>query len=241
MMRLHYLQHVIFEGIGYFNTYARNKGFLISGTRIYEKDPFPGPDDFDWLIIMGGPMGVHDERVFPWFIDEKKCIERAIRANKKILGICLGAQLIADVLGAKVYANRTMEIGWFPVTLTGDAHKTGIFRGISDRFIAFHWHGDTFDMPRGALHIAMSEACANQAFVYDGHVIGLQFHCESTADGIGRLIDNCGNEIREGPYTQKVGFIRLNMDHVIKMNATMNKLLDNLLQSGKPPSSGQSF
>ncbi|MGB7568996.1 MAG: type 1 glutamine amidotransferase [Chitinivibrionales bacterium] len=238
MMRLHYFQHVVFEGIGCINAYARNKGFLISGTRIYKKDPFPGPDDFDWLIIMGGPMGVHDERVFPWIIDEQKCIERAIRANKKILGICLGAQLIADVLGAKVYANRTREIGWFPVTLSGDAHKTGIFHGISDRFIAFHWHGDTFDIPRGALHIAMSEACANQAFVYDGHVMGLQFHCESTAESITALIDNCGNEIHDGSSMQKAEAIRSNFDRIPEINTTMSILLDNLLHFANPPSSG---
>ena len=230
MTRLHFIQHVPFEGIVYIETYARNNGFLISGTRIYENNPFPKPDAYDWLVIMGGPMGVHDERIHPWLLDEKKCIEQAIERGKKVIGICLGAQLIAAVLGAKVYANRAREIGWFPVTLTPAARETGICKGISDRFTAFHWHGDTFDIPRGALHIAVSDACANQAFIYDGHVIGLQFHCESTAGAIAGLIDNCGNEIGEGPYMQTAEAIRSNLDRIAEINATMNAVFDNILR-----------
>jgi len=228
MIRLHFIQHVPFEGIGYIETFAANNGFKVSGTRVYEKNSFPGPDDYDLLVIMGGPMGAHDERIHPWIFDEKKCIERAIQNDKKILGICLGAQLIATVLGAKVYVNRAREIGWFPVTLTRDARKTGIFNGISGRFTAFHWHSETFDIPCGAVHIALSEACMNQAFVYNDRVVGLQFHCESTADGIGGLIDNCGDEIREGPFMQTAEDIRSNIDRISGAHATMNSVLDNI-------------
>jgi GMP synthase-like glutamine amidotransferase len=231
MTRLHFIQHVPFEGMGYIETYAAHNGFIVSGSRVYEKNPFPEPAAYDWLVIMGGPMGVHDERIYPWIVDEKKCIERAIGTHKKVLGICLGAQLIASVLGGKVYANHVREIGWFPVKLMPDMGKSGIFNGISDRFSAFHWHGDTFDIPRGALHIALSDACANQAFSYNGHVVGLQFHCESTAASIAGLIENCGEEIREGPYMQDVEAIRTGMDRIAEINATMNMLLDNLVHS----------
>jgi GMP synthase-like glutamine amidotransferase len=233
MTRMHFIQHVPFEGMGYIETFAVSNGFMVSGTRVYEKNPFPETDAYDWLVIMGGPMGVHDERIHPWIIDEKKCIERAIHGDKKVLGICLGAQLIAIVLGAKVYANPVKEIGWFPVTLTGHARTAGIVKGIPDRFTAFHWHGDTFDIPRGALHIAVSDACANQAFVYGDKVTGLQFHCESTVGSITGLIDNCGDEIREGPSMQTIGSIRSNMGRVMEINATMDAVLSNIMHSAR--------
>ena len=114
-MRLHFLQHVPFEDLAGIFSWVKEKGHSISGTLFFEDNKLPGLDEFDWLIVLGGPMGVYEEDKYPWLGEEKKFIKDAISADKIILGICLGAQIIADVLGGKVYRNKVKEIGWYPV------------------------------------------------------------------------------------------------------------------------------
>ena len=157
---------------------------------------------------MGGPMNVYEEQTYPWLAREKDLIKDAIDAHKIVLGICLGAQLIASVLGAAVTKNHEQEIGWFPCTLTDEGRRCPLFAQFPRRFDALHWHGDTFELPDGALLIASSEACTDQAFVYKEKVIGLQFHLESTARSIDRLIANCGNELAGGRYIQSIEQLR---------------------------------
>jgi GMP synthase (glutamine-hydrolysing) len=151
---------------------------------------------------MGGPMSVHDEGAYPWLTGEKMLIERAIQARKRILGVCLGAQLLADVLGAKVRRNRHKEIGWFPVRLTSQAASSSPLADFPQPFPAFHWHGETFEIPAGAVHLAKTEACKNQAFEFGGTVVGLQFHLEVTRGSIRALIQNCRADIGSGQYQQ---------------------------------------
>lgn len=127
-------------------------------------------------------MGVHDEVQYPWLKEEKKFIENLIKHNKKILGICLGSQLIAQVLGAKVYKNSYKEIGWSLVYSTLDASKDYTF--IPKEFVAFHWHGDTYDLPKNATHLFYNEATKIQGFVYNQNFWALQFHLESTEESI---------------------------------------------------------
>lgn len=148
-------------------------------------------------------MGVYDEEEFPWLMEEKKYIAEAIEKGRKVLGICLGAQLIACALGAKVYPNEEKEIGWFPLYLTEEGKKCRFFEGLSERFTAFHWHGDTFDMPKGAQQLVKSEVCKNQAFTYGNNVLALQFHLEVERENIELLINNCGNELDNSPCIQK--------------------------------------
>ena len=186
-MHLHYLQHVPFEGLGSIETWAQAAEFQISATRFHAQDRLPAVDEIDWLVIMGGPMNIYAERQHPWLIQEKAFISRAIAKGKVVLGICLGAQLVADVLGAKVFANPCKEIGWFPVYKTKDV---------------LHWHGDAFDLPADAIHLARSQACVNQGFVYEDRVIGLQFHLETTAPGLQRLISHCKHEIDDSAFVQ---------------------------------------
>src|SRR5690606_32591469 len=114
----------------------------------------------------------------PWMKEEKKLIEKAILKGKRVIGICLGAQLIADVLGARVFPNKEKEIGWFPIELTEEGQKSPFFAGFNKTETVFHWHGDTFEIPKGAEHIASSKVCENQAFLFDHKVLGLQFHLE---------------------------------------------------------------
>lgn len=201
-MRLHAIQHVPFENLACIETWARRKQHQISNTRMFDDLGFPDTADFDWLIVLGGPMNIYEEKKYPWFVREKKFIEKAIKDGKTILGICLGAQLLADVLGAKVSRNREKEIGWHPVTLTEEGKRSPVFGVLPREFTPFHWHGDTFEIPNGAIRTAQSQGCLNQAFEYEGRVIGLQFHLESTMKSIEGLVENCRHEIQRGKYVQ---------------------------------------
>ena len=199
-MRIHYLQHVPFEGPANIAAWAEMYGHLMTSTALFKGEPLPSPEAFDALVVMGGPMSVHDEAQYPWLVAEKKLIEQSIKSGKRVLGICLGAQLLADVLGAKVYRNKHKEIGWFPVR---HLQEGSVSAGLPRTFLAFHWHGETFDLPAGAVHLAESDGCANQAFEFGGgKTLALQFHLEVTRDSVAALIRNCAADITPGPYVQ---------------------------------------
>ncbi len=169
---------------------------------MFQGAPLPAHDDFDLLVVMGGPMSVHDEREYPWLKLEKQFIEHALRAGKRILGICLGAQLLADVLGARVYRAKEKEIGWFPVRKRPEAIVSPWASGLPDSFLAFHWHGETFDLPAGAVHLAETDVCSNQAFEIDGRVLALQFHLEVTPDSVRQLARHCAGDLDRAPHVQ---------------------------------------
>lgn len=227
-MRIHYLQHVSFEDLANIKSWAKEKGHSISVTRLFLNEALPALEQFDWLIIMGGPMNIYEEAEYPWLITEKKFIRESIDAGKIILGICLGAQLIAEVLGGKVISNNYKEIGWFPVSKTVEAKDSVFFKSLPDEFIAFHWHGDTFEVPPGALRLAESSACKNQAFEYEGRVLGLQFHLESSKESIQRLIENCRDEIVDGNYIQNESKILEQKINLQNLEGYMNTLLDKI-------------
>lgn len=201
-MRIHCLQHVSFEGPAAIADWAVSRGHQLALTRLYAEEKPPETEEFDWLLIMGGPMNIYQEQQYPWLKEEKACIDQALAAGKTLLGICLGAQLLADRLGSKVYNGPEKEIGWWPLQLTGDGRNSSLFGHLPNRLQAFHWHGDTFDLPSGAVCLASTEGCAQQAFLYDERVLGLQFHFEVTASSIGALVENCGDEIVAGRYVQ---------------------------------------
>lgn len=201
-MRIHYLQHVPFESPENIAVWAKEKGHELTGTLLYENNRFPSFSEFDMLVILGGPMGTYDELKFPWLVLEKQFIKEVIQQRKLVLGICLGAQLIAEVIGGKVYKNHYKEIGWYPVELTESAKDSEFFKEIPEEIVAFHWHGDTFQLPDQAKRMAFSNGCVNQAFEYGNHVVGLQFHLESSNDSIKRLVEHCANDIEPGMYVQ---------------------------------------
>lgn len=203
-MRIHYIQHVPFEGPENIDVWAKKQGHELTGTFMFEKEPrFPPLSDLDMLVILGGPMGTYDEDAYPWLIQEKQWIRDAVRQKKLVLGICLGAQLLAEAIGGRVSRNEHKEIGWFPVKLSDGARASNFFRDFPDMFVPFHWHGDTFQLPAAARTTAFSRACRNQAFEYETHVVGLQFHLETTQTGIKKLIEHCSGELEEGTYIQK--------------------------------------
>lgn len=222
-LRIHYLQHVPFEGLGCIADWLSAKEHSLSATKFFEKNQLPELSDFDWLIVMGGPMGVYDEEKYDWLSDEKKFIRQAIDAGKTVLGICLGAQLIASALGARVYPNREKEIGWFPIF---PASEDQLLSESTDPFPVFHWHGDTFDLPSGALRLASSETCFNQAFIYKHKVVGLQFHLEVIEESLHQMIAFCGNELVNGRYIQSAEMMLNNALFIGELNSRMFRLLD---------------
>ena len=233
MRRLHYLQHVPFESIGSIRPWAEAIDMEIHGTRLYNRERLPSVKDIDWLIIMGGPMSASDELTYPWLNEEKKFILQAIEKHKIVIGICLGAQLIADVLGARVRQNDHREIGWFPIHRTSAAERSCISTAIPDGLHALHWHGDSFDLPEGAVHLWRSEACENQGFLVDDRILGLQFHLEMTYDSLNQLIYNCRSEIDGSHYVQEPDIMLSDRQRFISANSVMEKLLDCLL--GRDP------
>lgn len=202
-MKIHVLQHSSINTLGTIEEYAKTKNHRLESTRFYETKAPPELDSFDLLIIMGGPMGIYDYEENPWLRDEKAFIKQAVEAGKPILGICLGAQLLADVLGARVYENRHMEMGWFPVRAVRDENKPEFLKGLPDKITVFHWHSRTFDLPAGAVHLFESEGCKNQGFIYNGRVVALQFHPEVNEERIQSLIKRFGDGMVNGPFVQK--------------------------------------
>src|SRR5688572_8821838 len=147
-MRAYVLQHVPFEPLGHIEQWLTRAGAHIATVELFASQPLPAVADVDLLIAMGGPMSVNDEREYPWLVAEKRLIRDAIEAGRPVLGVCLGSQLIASALGARVYPNHVKEIGWFPVTATHDGSQD-VFR-FPPSLQVFHWHGETFDLPEGA-------------------------------------------------------------------------------------------
>ncbi len=225
-MRAHYLQHVPFEGLGSIEAWLGANGYQTSVTRLFAGEDLPRLDDVDFLIIMGGPMSVNDEKDFSWLATEKAFVREAIGAGKPVLGICLGAQLIASALGATVYANACKEIGWFPVTPVGSDSDT--FSWLANSVDVFHWHGETFDLPPGAIHLARSEGCEHQAFRIGDSIVGLQFHLETTPESANAIVTNCREELSPSKYVQTEAEI---LSATGRKYQAINALMDQILSS----------
>ena len=224
-MKVQVLQHVPFEGIGSIQGWMDARGAAVSTTRFFQPGALPTPRDFDWLIVMGGPMSVNDESVHTWLPPEKRLIAHAIQAGKTVLGICLGAQLIASALGARVIPNPHKEIGWFPVRRY-PGPDTEIARLFEDGTEVFHWHGETFDLPAGAVGFLHSDACRNQAFLVGSRVVGLQFHIETTPQSAALLIANSREELVTGPYIQTEDGMLARPDRFARANTLMDAVLE---------------
>ncbi len=224
-MRIHHLQHVAFEGLGSMEPHFLQRGHQLSSTHFYKGDAIPSTDDFDWLIVMGGPMGVHDDLEYPWLREEKSLIKESIDAGKIAMGICLGAQLIADVLGAKVSKNAHREIGWFPIERKINPDDSLLAETFPKTLDVFHWHGDTFEIPEGTRLLATSEACRNQGFVYEDRIVGLQFHLETTPESAAALVRHCAGELDGSKYVQSGAEILSVEGRFNKINRVMTSLL----------------
>jgi len=226
IMHIICLKHVTFEGPGAIAHWAGSRGHRLSTVGLHAGESIPSPEGCDMLVIMGGPMNIYEENKYPWLAQEKAAIRTAIDAGKVVLGICLGAQLIADALGSKVAMGPEIEIGWFPIQRSADCPK---ILPLPEPLRVFHWHGDNCELPDGAVCIASSEVCPNQAFVYQEHVLGLQCHLETTREGINALIEACHLEICDGAYIQSAETMRAEPDATFdNMHKVLFKLLDHI-------------
>jgi GMP synthase-like glutamine amidotransferase len=225
-MHLHVFQHVPFEGIGSIQYWADSANLETHVTQFFRNEPLPPLPEVTHLIVMGGPMGANDDQRFPWLPDEKRYIRDAIDDGKAVMGICLGAQLIAAALGARVYQNPVPEIGWFPIHKSLEARSDENASFLPSSLTVFHWHGDTFDLPQGTCCLAHSAACPHQGFYIDRRIVGLQFHLETTRKSLHDLIENCADEIVEGPFIQPSATMRAVTDRFTPNQKVMKALLD---------------
>jgi GMP synthase-like glutamine amidotransferase len=228
-MKIHCIRHEPFEGLACILNWINKHGHTLTFTHTHLNQSFPTEIDFDLLIIMGGTASLYDKKNKAWLKYESKFVSKALGANKKILGICLGAQIIAHVLGAEIYKNNKREIGWFETTF----HDEGIsiMPFLPKKIVPFHWHSDTFDLPQGAIGIASSEITPNQGFIYKSNVIALQFHLELNHENLKKITRALKSELLEtDDNIQSAKHILSKTDLINSGNSLMFEIMDFLAQ-----------
>lgn len=229
-MRIVCFQHVAFEGPAAFADWAVARGRTLECVEVFKGATLPGPQDFDLLLVMGGPMNIYETSAHPWLTAEKVIIREAILANRYLLGVCLGSQLIADQLGSPVVRGDTPEIGWWPVRRAAGCPKAV---AVPETLRVYHWHGDTFSIPDGAEHLFESDVCTSQGFLYGQRILALQCHLEVTPTAVDALIDACSDELRAGPAIQTAAEMRAEPPATYAaMHAVLFQLLDTLTRDG---------
>ena len=227
------LQHVPYESPGWIYDWLVRQDLEYRHIDLHRGQSLPGPEDVDGLVVMGGSMNVYEEHLYPWLAKEKQLIRTCIDDGKRVLGICLGAQLVAASLGARVRRNAALEIGWFPVDINRSrlpAYLAGIFPA---RFTTFHWHGDSFDVPAGGIAFASSEACANQGFIMGRHVLAMQFHPEMKKEGVEALITNDADDLlSESVFVQTAGEIRSGEENIRRNREILFRLMNAFFGEG---------
>lgn len=188
MSRILVVEHVPHEGLGIIGQGL--SGFDLEYMRVYEAGKAEAsPEGYSALIVMGGPMGVYESDIYPFIQDEMDLIKEAIKKDVPVLGICLGSQLLAGAAGARVYKGGKKEIGWYGLSLTDEGASDRLFLGLPSALPVFQWHGDTFDLPEGAVNLASSELFPHQAIKVGKRAYGFQFHFEVTEKMVGEWIE----------------------------------------------------
>jgi GMP synthase-like glutamine amidotransferase len=238
-MRIALLEHVAFEGPGAIADWAEARGHALAIRRVDLAGAPKSLDEVDALIVMGGPMGANDDELHPWLAGEKRFIADVARSGQPVLGICLGAQLLADVLGAPVQRNAHKEIGWFPIEWNEAARALPVLAHVPETSVVFHWHGDTFDLPAGTVALAASAACARQGFASsDGRVVGLQFHLEMRPADVRELTRHGSADLTpNGRYVQTADQLLLgSAAHTPALQPLLFTFLDRWASSARPTS-----
>lgn len=200
-MRVHWLQHVSYEGLGHIESWLTARRAVVTCTRMHAGEPLPEIDAFDLLVVLGGPMSVNDEDELPWLAAEKAFIRRAVTADKSVLGICLGAQLMAAALGAKVGPSPEREVGWWPVTrVPRTADEVPPTFPFPDTVTCLQWHGESFALPAGARLLARSPGCPHQAMQIGMRALGVQFHPEATPEWAREVLSRSPGALLPGRY-----------------------------------------
>lgn len=201
-MRIHYLVHAPFEKLGSIGTWITAHQFSAKSSHTYRGEPLPDVSEFDMLIIMGGPQSVCEIDAYPYLYGEVDLIKAAIAADKFVLGVCLGVQLISYALGEKTVKSPHKEIGVFPVTVTTAGQEDRLFKLLPEKFAVMHWHNDMAGLPKGAVIVAESPGCPRQAIRFSDKVYGFQFHLELTPGIVRALIENCSEDLAPDTYVQ---------------------------------------
>ena len=217
------IRHVPFEGPGAIGEWLQAQDYALETAHLYRDQTLPDASALDFLVVMGGPMGVNDRDTVPFMPAEIAFLKDALAQQYPIVGICLGAQLLAHCLGAEVRYQGFGEIGWFPVSPVSQ-HPLAIL--FDDQPTVLHWHGDTFALPEGATPLLESEACANQGFIWEERVLALQCHPEATPASLGKLCDAEGAELATDRWVQDVATIRAGEPRCDAINARLFRMLD---------------
>ncbi len=233
-MRAHVLQHVEFEGPGTIGPWLSAAGYEVGSTRLDLGGVLPDVSSVDFPVVMGGPMSVNDDARHPWLATEREFIRQCLRKGTRILGVCLGAQWLARAAGAAVYRRAEPEIGWFPIEPVDPVGGADVFR-FSSATDVFHWHGETFDLPAGAVHLARSQACEHQAFQLGRSALGLQFHIETTPELVDGLILHGRHELAPRRWVQDEGRLRAaGADRYLALGRLLDDVLGHL-HATRPP------
>ncbi len=228
-VRIGVLQHESFEGPAQIGTWLTRHGHTLSNHNLYLGESLPTLEEVDGLLVMGGAMNVYQYRDHPFLEPETELVRAAIAGGKKVIGICLGAQIVAHVLGSTVVQNREVEVGFFPVFFTPQART--VLPALPEREEVFHWHGDTFALPQKCLRLAFSEACGEQGFLYRDQVLALQFHAELGPAEVLALADHEFGGVKPGPFVQPLENMRRHAKHAPHGPSS---LLDTLLRAVMP-------
>ncbi|HET7089619.1 MAG TPA: type 1 glutamine amidotransferase [Anaerolineae bacterium] len=223
-MRVLVFQHDSDDGPGYLGEALTRRGATLHIVRLDAGDGVPDPSGYDLLLILGGEMNVYQEAKYPWLVEENRAIQKALAENKPVLGACLGGQLLAKALGARVHLNAAPEIGLTPIALTEAGKRDPLFAGLSNGLETVEWHCDTFDIPAGAVALASSAGCANQAFRFGDRAYGFQFHPEITPAMLAEWIKVTPGDLVDGP-----AFLNEVEMKAEALRAQAERLIDNFL------------
>lgn len=229
-MHIHYFQHNHFEDLGYIGDWAESNNITTSVTRFDLNPELPSLQDFDWLVVMGGAMGVNDSDHYPWILSEIEFIKEAIHSGKIVIGICLGSQMIASALGARVYKNSHPEMGFWPINFSQEAQHDNVFKHFPANLNVMHFHFDTFTLPSGAIAMAESTITPVQAFRYGKNVFALQFHSELTESNLPVFIRQLATEIVPGPLVQNPVEMLQNINYCSINNEIFSRVLNEIFQ-----------
>lgn len=229
-MRIHLLEHDPVDfSLTNIAVWAMKKGYQVTKTDVFKMEQLPSLYDFDWLMVMGGSQHTWEEAANPWLHREKEFIAEVLANAKIVLGVCFGAQLIAEILGGRVLPNKHNEIGWYEVSLTTEGRNSFLFKGIPKTFVTFHWHSDHFSLPAGCPRLAFSEATENQAFIREGSpVVGVQFHPEYTRELIKYSSQKYGHEWIQDRFVSGKEAVLTQTEQLPDTYWLMETLLDNI-------------
>jgi GMP synthase (glutamine-hydrolysing) len=225
-MKMLFVTHATFEKPGCIETWAKKHGYETEEVCPYKGEKLPDINEYDFLVVMGGPQSPLEIEKDPYLMDEINLIKQAITKHKRIIGVCLGAQLIAEALGAKTERSPHREIGMYLVEQLEEAKFDPVFGQFPEKYDVMHWHSDMPGIPAGATLLAKSEGCPRQIFRYGDRIYGFQCHFELTKELVLGMIEHCPNDLRAGTYVRSVE--ELTYADYSQINLKMEKVLDYL-------------